>query len=96
MRIVEQMIISNQTARLRTGNCRMPWDIFNEVAVMMVGKVRAEKAGWKPCFKILGKRLRTKKKKVCDARIMITKLQLGRLGPPTRISAAKSREKGAQ
>ena len=63
---------------------------------MMVGKVRAEKAGWKPWFKILGKRLRTKKKKVCDARIMITKLQLGRLGPPTRISAAKSREKGAQ
>ena len=45
------MIISNQTRRLRTGNCRMPWDIFNEVAVMMVGKVRAEKAGWKPCFK---------------------------------------------
>ena len=44
----------------------MPWDIFNEVAVMMVGKVRAEKAGWKPCFKILGKRLRTKKKKVSN------------------------------
>ena len=45
MRIVKQMIISNQTARLRTGNCRMPWDIFKEVAVMMVGKVRAEKDG---------------------------------------------------
>ena len=74
----------------------MPWAIFNEVVVIMVGKVRAEKAGWKPCFKILGKRLRTKKKKVCDARIMTTKLQLGRLGPPTRIRAAKSREKGAQ
>ena len=55
MRIVKQMIVSNQTRRLRAGNCRMPWDIFNEVAVIMVGKVRAEKAGWKPCFKILGK-----------------------------------------
>ena len=90
------MIVSAQTRRLRAGNCRMPWAIFNEVVVIMVGKVRAEKAGWKPCFKILGKRLRTKKKKVCDARIMTTKLQLGRLGPPTRIRAAKSREKGAQ
>ena len=96
MRIVKQMIISNQTTRLRTGNCRMPWDIFNEVAVMMVGKVRAEKAGWKPCFKILGKRLRTKKKKACDARIMTSKIQLGRSGPPTLTSAANRRENGAQ
>ena len=96
MRIVKQMIISNQTRRLRTGNCRMPWDIFNEVAVMMVGKVRAEKAGWKPCFKILGKRLRTKKKKVCDARIITSKIQLGRLYPPTLTKAAKRRENGAQ
>jgi len=39
------MIVSSQTRRLRTGNCRMPWAIFNEVAVMIVGKVRAEKAG---------------------------------------------------
>ena len=45
MRIVKQIIISNQTKKLRTGNCKMPWAIFNEVAVMMVGKVRAEKAG---------------------------------------------------
>ena len=90
------MKVSIQTKRFRIGICKIPWAIFKAVAVMMVGKVRAEKAGWKPCFKILGKRLRTKKKKVCDARIMITKLQLGRLGPPTRISAAKSREKGAQ
>ena len=96
MRIVKQMIISNQTRRLRTENCRMPWDIFNEVAVMMVGKVRAEKAGWNPCFRILGKRLRTKKKKACDARIMTSKTQLGRSGPPIRTSAANSRENGAQ
>jgi len=39
------MIVSSQTRRLRTGICRMPWAIFNEVAVMIVGKVRAEKAG---------------------------------------------------
>ena len=63
---------------------------------MMVGKVRAEKAGWKPWFKILGKRLRTKKKKVCDVRIITSKIQLGRLAPPTRTRAANSREKGAQ
>ena len=96
MRIVKQMIVSNQTRRLRAGNCRMPWAIFKEVAVIMVGKVRAEKAGWKPCFKILGKRLRTKKKKTCDARTMTSKIQLGRSGPPIRTSAANSRENGAQ
>ena len=96
MRIVKQMIVSTKTRRLRAGNCRMLWAIFNEVAVIIVGKVRAEKDGWKPSFKILGKRLRTKKKKAWDARIMTTKLQLGRLGPPTRIRAAKRRENGAQ
>ena len=96
MRIVKQMIVSIQTSRLRVGNCRIPWAIFKEVAVMMVGKVRAEKAGWKPCFKILGKRLRTKKKKVCDARTMTSKNQLGRSGPPIRTSAANRRENGAQ
>ena len=74
----------------------MPWTIFKEVAEMMVGKVRAEKAGWKPCFKILGKRLRTKKKKVCDARTMTSKIQLGRAGPPIRTRDAKRRENGAQ
>ena len=96
MRIVKQMIVSIQTSRLRVGNCRIPWAIFKEVVVMMVGKVRAEKAGWKPCFKILGKRLRTKKKKVCDARIITSKVQLGRLYPPTLANAAKRRENGAQ
>ena len=96
MRIVKQMIVSIQTSRLRVGNCRIPWAIFKEVAVIMVGKVRAEKAGWKPCFKILGKRLRTKKKKACDARTMTSKIQLGRSGPPIRTSAANSRENGAQ
>ena len=96
MRIVKQMIISDQTRKSRTGNCSMPWAIFNEVAVMIVGNVRAENAGWKPCFKILGKRLRTKKKKVCDARIMTSKIQLGRAFPPTLTSAAKRSEKGAQ
>ena len=74
----------------------MSWAIFNDVAVMMVGKVRAEKAGWKPCFKILGNRLSTKKKKACDARIMTRKIQLGRPKPPSLTSAAKRSEKGAQ
>ena len=96
MRIVKQMIVSNQTRRLRAGNCRIPWAIFKEVAVMMVGKVRAEKAGCNPCFRILGKRLRTKKKKACDARIMTSKTELGRPGPPIRTSAANNRENGAQ
>ena len=90
------MKVSNQTKRFRIGICKIPWAIFKDVAVMMVGKVRAEKAGWKPCFKILGKRLRTKKKKVCDARIITSKIQLERLTPPTRTRAANSREKGAQ
>ena len=62
----------------------------------MVGKVRAEKAGWKPCFKILGRRVKTKKKKDWEDKIITIKTQVGRLAPPTRTREAKSREKGAQ
>jgi len=39
------MKVSNQTKRFRIGICKTPWAIFKDVAVMMVGKVRAEKAG---------------------------------------------------
>jgi hypothetical protein len=38
-------MVSNQKRGLNRELCNRPWAIFREVAVMTVGKVKAEKAG---------------------------------------------------
>ena len=72
------MSISIVTNIFNRGICKIPWAIFSEVAVTIVGNVKAENEGWNPCFKICGKRLKTKKKNNWEAIIIKMYTQSGR------------------
>ena len=90
------MYVSIETSSFKNGIWRIPCAIFRDVAVTIVGKVKAEKAGWNPCFKIRGNRLKTKKKNDWDAIIIMMNNHIGNWFPKTRTNDASRRENGAQ
>ena len=90
------MTISILTNKFNREICKIPWAIFSEVAVTIVGNVKAENAGWNPFFKMCGKRLKTKKKNIWDEMIIMMIEYVNNWCPPTRTNEASSNENGAQ